>query len=197
MRAWCGVCGALKLMICAVRSSQHWVAFAGRLSRRVAIEGDGTELVHNTFAGSIPGHPSREVLTFPYLFPSGTGAFDSSIKKATRHFGAYGKYRMSGFLSPFTLVSTYPFALFLAQQSIKWTTIKTLCLEDQAVKLRRKVPDISEEDLYRQLLKKYVPDSIYGAPSYFKQKYLELKAIVSIFKLPDLFLTFTADEVNA
>ena len=163
---------------------------AGQVCKRGS-PNDSSEVVHSTLAGAIEGHPSRETLIYPYIFTHGCGAFEGNKTE----FNHYAKLRMASFLSPFTLVPTYPLHLFLMQQMMAFTTQKVMVLDEQAAKIKKKVPDISEEDLYKRLLKRHLSAEIYGSPSYFRQKLEDLKAMVHTYGLPNFFVTFTADEV--
>ena len=167
---------------------------AGYIEKRESLNSSAdSQYVHSTLAGKIAGHPSRETLLFPYIFTMGYGAFKGERKE----FRECAKLRMTSFLSPFTLVPAYPLMLFLYQQALKWQgSQKTFCLDEQARTIKRKRPDISDQDLYKQLLKRQLPESVYGSPKYYQTKLADLKALVSAYGLPSFFVTFTADEVR-
>lgn len=163
---------------------------AGQVQRRDA---EAPESVHATLKGEIAGHLTREALLFPYLFGLGVGDFQG---KGSKEFNHYAALRLGGFLSPYTLLATYPLHLFLAKQSMGWTPDRVAVLDQQASKIRKENPDLEEEELQKRLLKRHLPAEVYGAPQYFKKKLEDLKAMVNAHGLPTFFVTFTADEVS-
>ena len=171
-------------------TSKQQAPLAGQVLRRDNAL-DSPEIVHSTLIGNIKGHPSRETLLYAYIFTHGCGAFQGNKTE----FNYYAKLRMASFFSAYTLVPTYPLHLFLQQQMMSFTAQKVLILDQQAAKIKKKVPGIAEEDLYKRLLKRHLSADIYGSPSYFRQKLEDLKAMVHAHGLPNFFITFTADEV--
>ena len=69
-------------------------------SNKVLVRPDGTPLLPSQHAVTL------ESAVFPYLFPSGTGAFQH-LKDSTETMPTYLKYRMQSFFTPFTLFKPY------------------------------------------------------------------------------------------
>ena len=90
----------------------------------------------------------------------------------------------------------YVFLLFILQQSVAWTSQRTLVLDEQSVKIQKKHPNISELDKYSLLLKHHLSPDIDGSPKYYRERLEDLKAMVQAYNLPAFFATFIADKVS-
>ena len=135
-----------------------------------------------------------ECVMFPMLFPDGSG--HKPQKNAT--LPSYLQYRCSQLFSPFTLYKPYLPLMYSAlrtHETLSNVSETYLLREVQA--LRSRDPTISDNEVFRSLVKNVLPSKTPGTPSYFGLKRSQLLAAARKFGMPALFLTLlTADELS-
>ncbi len=95
---------------------------------------------------------------FPFLFLHGHGAYDGIIS-----FNEYLKYRMTALFSPFALYKPYLFLMYDLCQPLQFIkeTSKT-CLEKDMKACKIQIPQMTKQDVIKQVVKYNPPTSIQG-----------------------------------
>ena len=139
-----------------------------------------------------------ELLMFPMLFPDGIGAKPTKKKhERSETLSEYLHYRMFQLFSPFTLYKPYLPLMYAAVRTKETITNTTeVFLSKEVNTIRKRNPGITEQELYKRLIKKSTSSKVEGSPGFFGIKKSQLMAAARIYGMPHFFLTLTADEIS-
>lgn len=129
---------------------------------------------------------------FPYLFPFGHGNYKGEVG-----FSDYIRMRIGMLFSVYTLYKPYLLLMYQLKQAImiENTTDSTMLQRDKDA-FKRNNKTTSDLDAMRNIARYNLPTSMPGTPAWHQKNLKDLIAIVDMWGLPDLFLTFTTDEVT-
>jgi len=130
-------------------------------------------------AGAVSDVHTIESLIFPFLFPNGRG-----FNAGTFHLKEYLHFRANCMFSVYTLFKPYLLVSYQIHHTIKLAQVCTAVVMEAAVrKLRKKRPDICEQDTYKHLLTHHVPHTIAGSPRWHKRQLQDLLTMVDAWGL--------------
>ena len=129
------------------------------------------------------GNVTLELVLFPFLFPSGNGAYDGAISMQE-----YLKYRMTCLFSPFTLYKSYLLLMYDVRQALMLTNAtRHMCLEKDYQAFQVKNPTISTGQIIGKIVKYKLPETLTGSSSWHRNHLNDLLAFVDMYGLPHLF----------
>jgi hypothetical protein len=111
-----------------------------------------------------------ETALLPFLFPFGSGRFDSRIS-----LPAYLRSRMKAPFSPLTLYLPYNLLMYQVCKYVDLlNTCKTIAYDKAIHDFRRQNPSASEEDVMKHVRKHKMPASVAGSPAWFRKNLKDL-----------------------
>jgi len=157
---------------------------------------DVPQTISTRFDGT--GTLPLEIGMFPFLFPDGRGYYDGNGMSLCE----YAKMRMLQAFTPFTMNKVY--VLMLYQQRMAFRLLSTtkeyvIANELRNTTLRRRARGEEDDDgqeAYSNVLRYHTSETLPGTPAFFRKKLNDVRAMVTKFGMPSLFVTLTMDEVS-
>ena len=149
-------------------------------------------LVNKKGMQGVSNNITLELALFPFLFPSGNGAYDGKIS-----LQEYLRYRMTCLFSPFTLYKPYLLLMYDVRQALMLiNATKHMCLEKDYQAFKVKNPTMSNGQIISQIVKYKLPETLTGSSSWHRNHLNDLMAFVDMYGLPHLFVTLTCDKTS-
>ncbi|GAQ92710.1 hypothetical protein KFL_011020025 [Klebsormidium nitens] len=133
-----------------------------------------------------------ETALFPFLFPFGSGAYDSKISLPT-----YLRTRMKALFSPFTLYLPYLLLMYQVRKAVVlMNTTRTIAYDRAILAYKKKNPLASLDDVMKHVLKYKVPSVLHYVTRYEMQSRGSPHAHIILWVAPEDVVRVT-DEIVA